>query len=223
MSAPETGPLSDAARAEMRMRVSAAFGRLRFYHPVAHLLVPTLIGLAAMGAALVTLDSVDGWEWAVPPAMYVFSNAAEWRIHRDLLHRRSRWIPWLYDRHTLMHHRVFPERDMEILGVHEFGLVLLPPEATILLVFVTLPPALLIAWAGAHDAARLFFATAVAYVLSYEWLHLAFHLPTQGPFGGVIARLRRHHATHHDPAHMNRNYNVTVPLWDAVRGTTLRR
>jgi sterol desaturase/sphingolipid hydroxylase (fatty acid hydroxylase superfamily) len=214
--------MTDAARDEMRTKVAAAFGRLRFYHPVAHLAVPSLIGLAAMIAALATLDSVDGWEWAVPPAMYVFSNAAEWRIHRDLLHKRNAWIPWLYERHTLMHHRVFPERDMEIKGVHEFGLVLLPPEATVLLVFVTLPPAVLIALAGAPDAARLFFATAVFYVLSYEWLHLAFHLPTRGPLGGVIATLRRHHAKHHDPAHMSVNYNVTVPLWDVVRGTLHR-
>jgi sterol desaturase/sphingolipid hydroxylase (fatty acid hydroxylase superfamily) len=32
--------------------------------------------------------------------------------------------------------------------------------------------------------------------------------------------LRRHHAIHHDPRLMQRyNFNVTVPLWDWVRGT----
>lgn len=207
----------------MRARVTAAFGRKRLYHPIAHLVIPSLICLAAIAAALLTLDSVDGLEWLVVPATYVFANASEWRIHRDLLHKRSRWFPLLYERHTLMHHRVFLERDMEITSVDEFGLVLIPPEAELLVVFATLPPALLIAATGAHDAARLFFATAVGFAVSYEWLHLAFHLPAKGPLGGVIATLRKHHAAHHDPAHMNANYNVTVPLWDWVRGTTLRR
>jgi sterol desaturase/sphingolipid hydroxylase (fatty acid hydroxylase superfamily) len=59
-------------------------------------------------------------------------------------------------------------------------------------------------------------------VLSYEWLHLAYHLPPDGRIGRLraVAVLRRHHATHHATHLMNRwNFNVTVPLWDWVRGT----
>ena len=65
-------------------------------------------------------------------------------------------------------------------------------------------------------------ATAVAYVLSYEWLHLAHHLPAEGAIGRLrVARwARRHHQRHHEPHLMHRwNFNVTVPLWDRVRGT----
>ena len=65
----------------------------------------------------------------------------------------------------------------------------------------------------------------MAYVLSYEWLHLAYHLPPDSFVGRLppIRFLRRHHATHHDPRLMMRwNFNITIPLWDLVRGTYRR-
>ena len=35
--------------------------------------------------------------------------------------------------------------------------------------------------------------------------------------------LRRHHALHHDPKLMQKwNFNVSLPLWDLVRGTIAR-
>ena len=63
------------------------------------------------------------------------------------------------------------------------------------------------------------------YVVSYEWLHLSFHLPATHFIArlGVVKKLKRHHATHHDPRLMQKwNFNVTVPLWDWVRGTIWR-
>lgn len=215
----EQGPFGDAARDELRDKVSAAFGRLRFYHPLAHLLVPSAFGLGLIAWALAGLSSVSASELLVIPCTYVFANAFEWRVHRDLLHKRSRLIPLLYERHTLMHHRVFLEHDMEIRGLRELGLVLIPPEAEVGVVLAALGPAAVAYAIGGEDAGRLCLATAIAYALSYEWLHLLFHLPATGPLGAVIARLRRHHARHHDPAHMAENLNVTVPLWDLVRGT----
>jgi sterol desaturase/sphingolipid hydroxylase (fatty acid hydroxylase superfamily) len=63
------------------------------------------------------------------------------------------------------------------------------------------------------------------YVLSYEWLHLAYHLPQDTVLGRnpLVRVLARHHARHHDPRLMQKwNFNVTVPLWDWVRGTIWR-
>ncbi len=40
----------------------------------------------------------------------------------------------------------------------------------------------------------------------------------------IIRALRTHHARHHDPRLMQRwNFNVTVPLFDAVMGTIAPR
>ena len=63
------------------------------------------------------------------------------------------------------------------------------------------------------------------YVVSYEWMHLAWHLPEDTFIGslGLVRGLRQHHAVHHDPRLMQKwNFNVTVPLWDLVRRTRFR-
>ena len=73
-------------------------------------------------------------------------------------------------------------------------------------------------WQGPHT----WVASVVLYVLTYEWLHLAYHLPADGAVGRLRATrwLRRHHQRHHHPPLMQRwNFNVTLPLWDHVRGT----
>ena len=117
---------------------------------------------------------------------------------------------------------VYVTDDMAMRSRREFRLVLIPAYG-IMLIFVSmlLPAAGL--WAlGLRNVALLFVATNMAYVLSYEWLHLSYHLPADHPIAriGWLRRLQRHHAIHHDPRLMQRwNFNVTVPLWDWVQGT----
>ena len=63
------------------------------------------------------------------------------------------------------------------------------------------------------------------YVVVYEWLLLSYHLPADSFIGSLalIRFLRTTHAIHHDPRLMQRfNFNVTLPLWDLVRGTWVR-
>ena len=65
----------------------------------------------------------------------------------------------------------------------------------------------------------------MGYVVSYEWLHLSYHLPPESFIGRLwlVRVLKKHHATHHDPQLMQKwNFNVTIPLWDLVRGTIYR-
>ena len=71
----------------------------------------------------------------------------------------------------------------------------------------------------------LFGATAVAYFLSYEWLHLAYHLPLDHWAAKLpgMAVLRRHHTLHHRPSLMTKwNFNVNFPIWDKLMGTYYR-
>ena len=80
-------------------------------------------------------------------------------------------------------------------------------------------------WLGQHNVAALFLATSALYVVSYELLHLSYHLPDDHFISklSVIKVLKRCHAVHHHPVRMNKwNFNVTVPLWDVVKGTYLR-
>ncbi len=211
-----------SARALEELRATRAEERPRWYSPICHLMGPTVFGLSlcCVGAAL--LEGVLWWEWMSVPAVWVFSNFIEWHAHRDLLHTRSKRLPILYEGHTLTHHRIFPAEDMAVRSRAEWREVLLPPLAVVMLLGLLLPVFSGLWLLGLENVALLYMITGAAYVLSYEWLHLSYHLDPEGFIGsrGVIRALRRHHSVHHDPRLMKRwNMNVTVPFWDWVRGT----
>lgn len=196
-----------------------------WYSPWAHLGATTLFGLAIIAVSLATIRDLRAVELLIVPVTYLVSNAAEWRAHKSLLHRRLPFAPVLYDRHTPEHHMIYVTGDMSIRSTSEFRLVLIPAYG-ILLIFLGVGPGIWGFWHhGWHNVACLFAITTMAFVVMYEWLHLSFHL-APGSFIGrlrIIRILRKHHATHHDPRLMQRwNFNVTVPLWDYVRGTVYR-
>jgi hypothetical protein len=132
----------------------------------------------------------------------------------------------LYDRHTPEHHMVFVTDDMSIRSWREFHLVLIPAYGIVAAAVGALPfPALLWLGFGLRNPALLFMASTMVYVVMYEWLHLSYHLPADSFIGrlALIQRLRRHHAVHHAPELMQKwNFNVTIPLWDWIRGTIYR-
>jgi hypothetical protein len=192
------------------------------YSPVLHVAAPAVVGLGLVAFAIACIHDVRWWELLLVPAVYVVSNAVEHRAHRLALHRRAPGLSVLYDRHTPVHHRIFIARDMAIRDRREMILVLLPWFG-IVAIFAMTAPITIALWFVERNLACLFVVTTMSYVLSYEWLHLSYHLPPTHFIGrlGLVRVLRRHHATHHHPPLMQRwNFNVPVPLWDWVRGTT---
>jgi hypothetical protein len=217
MVANERGfPRRRRRRAEIAARIP------RGYCPALHLAAPTALGALVLAAAVGSLDALEPVELLAVPATLLLAFAFEWWAHRSVLHRRAPLLGTLYERHEREHHLAFTADDMALRSARELWLVLTPPYS-VLLVFVLLLP--LTAAAGivfTRDAALLGLATAMGFFVSYEWLHLAYHLPADS----VVLRLpgllclREHHRRHHDPRLMKRwNFNVTVPVFDVVRGT----
>jgi Fatty acid hydroxylase superfamily len=216
VAAPEAVDSREAFRRKAREGISPS------YRPLLHLGIPAVAGVGLIGAALAMLHDVRWWELLLVPFVYVLSNAVEHRAHRLALHRRTPGLTVLYDRHTPVHHRIFIAKDMAIRDRKEFALVLLPWFG-IVAIFAMTAPITVALWLTERNLACLFVATSMFYVLSYEWMHLSYHLPPTHFVGrlSIVQRLRRHHATHHHPPLMQKwNFNVTVPLWDWVRGTT---
>ena len=218
-----TPELDDQAREGLRRaRVAAAPG---WYSPWLHLASSLGLGGGLALLAVSRLHRVTAWELGTIPLVFLFCNAVEWKAHKGLLHRRVRYLEAFYDRHTPVHHRIFLEHDMAIRSPNDFGFVLIPWYGTTAVFAITLPITAALAWLAGSNVAALFVATSMAYIVLYECLHLAYHLPRESFIGGlgVIGILRRHHATHHRPALTQAwNFNVTVPLCDAVMGTRFR-
>ncbi len=184
-------------------------------------------GGAVMLGCLLQLRSVSAWEWLAVPLSAVYVNLAEYWGHRGPMHHLTRGLRLVYERHTRQHHRFFTDATMVIDAVRDFRAVLFPP---VLMVFFlaafALPAGLLLATLASPNVAWLFGATSLGYFLNYEFLHLAYHLPPRHPLARLplVARLKRLHTIHHDPARMAaRNFNITYPLGDWLFGTLERR
>lgn len=183
-------------------------------------------GLAALGGWLVAGGA--GWLWLAVPAFWLVANLFEWGIHRYPMHRPM--VPRvLYDNHALMHHRAFDGADQEIRSTHELSLVMMP-WYTLLFVFASASPVVLVAWlVGGPALAGVFLLSAVSYFLFYELVHTLHHLPAatlRRSWWGrrrLLAAMRRRHHHHHQLERMTEvNFNVTFAVADRLLGTYSR-
>lgn len=192
------------------------------YSPVVHFLVPAVLGLGAMVGALFRLSAVRPAELLTVPVALLLAFGFEWRVHQLVLHKRMPLLGTLYERHELAHHVIYVYDDLTMRSAREAWLVMMPPYAVVLVFLVDLPFALAAAALFTANVGCLFLATSMLFFLSYEWLHLSYHLPKDSVIGRarVVSLLREHHRRHHDPRLMKRwNFNVTLPLFDWIHGT----
>lgn len=195
----------------------------RWYSGTLHLVWIHLSALGAIAASLWALRDPQPWEWALIPVFLVVANTFEWWVHRGPLHHPYPGLRLLYERHAKRHHVFFTDETMALRAPRELALLLFPPYMIPAMVILLSP--LCVALGALHwNLAWLFLASAFAYYLLYEWLHLLHHVPPDSFFGrrSFVARLRLHHWRHHDPKRMLAgNFNVSFPLADWLLGTTL--
>jgi hypothetical protein len=214
--------LERTAAARERVRARKLAKTARWYSPWGHLVATTSIGLAVLVLAARNLHAVRPAELLVVPVTMALANLLEWRAHKYLLHRRTWPLELLYDRHTPEHHAIYMTDDMAIRSTSEFRLVLIPAVGVAAIVVATAPFAIFFGKVWCANAGWLFLVTASLMLVSYEVLHLSYHLPPESFVGrlSLVQVLRRHHARHHDPRLMQKwNFNVTVPFFDWVFGT----
>jgi hypothetical protein len=219
----EAQPQGDSAALAFRAEQLASTPR--WYRPGAHLVLPALFGIAIVSVAVSSVSALKPWQLVAVPVVVVVQNLAEWYTHKSVMHRPIRHLDAIYHGHTLVHHRAFTGRDMSIRDWRELRLILIPAHVFLLLVLIFLPIGAVLALVGQRNLAALYAIAVTSYTFSYEWLHVCFHLPADGLIGRrrFIRRLRRHHELHHGKDRMGRwNFNVVIPLWDRLLGTSWR-
>lgn len=208
--------------ARERVRAAAVARIPRWYNGWAHLAFPSLVGIGLIAGSVALLDRPSPAAWLTIPIVFVLVNFYEWFVHRQVLHRRLWPFEELFWRHTPEHHVIFVRDDMTMRSLDEVRLVLIPFYG-IVGIFVAALPITIALWRWVSpNVSLLWVATSMGYVVAYEWLHLAYHMPADSLIGRsrLLGRLRRHHATHHTPELMQRwNFNVTVPIADWTLGT----
>ena len=199
----------------------------RGYRGMGHLLFTFGGGTAALVACLLQLESVQPLEWLAVPMTLLYANLAEYLGHRWPMHRPFRGLKLIYRRHAGQHHRFFTHEHMRLDSLRDLRAVLFPP---ILVIFFFggfgIPVGIALNFGFSPNVAWLFVASAIAYFLNYEFLHLAYHLHPESFLGRrrLIRRLRGLHTLHHDPALMTRwNFNISYPICDLLFGTFKRQ
>jgi hypothetical protein len=210
-----------AFRAEYR---AAHIGR--HYNGWLHFGFTSSAALAAIAVALAQVAAPSALELAIVPLAFVVANFGEYFGHRGPMHHPTRALGILFRRHARQHHRFYTAEAMPLESSRDLHMVLFPPAMIVFfLVLGAVPLSLLVRLLATANASWLFFATVMGYFLTYEWLHLAYHMPPDSAVGrlGVVRALRRLHSHHHDPALLQRyNFNITFPIADTVLGTRYR-
>ena len=155
----------------------------------------------------------------------VYSSVFEWTLHRYLMHRPVGPLKYPYQRHTLVHHRIFKYD-------HTYHLINEKDKWTIpmawwngpALITVAMLPFVMAALLVGHWSILWGAALACSvYYGAYEYMHWCMHLPRRRHVerSGIFFRLNGHHLLHH--RYMSKNYNVVLPLADLCFGTLLLR
>jgi hypothetical protein len=177
--------------------------------------------------AFVVIASSDFWAWTGIGFLLgiVTSSFYEWTLHRYLMHRKVPWLKYPFEKHALVHHRVF-KADETYQLIHEKDKHTVPMawwNGPVLIVLAQIPVGIC-AWLTANIG--LLFGSLLAtgaYYGVYEYLHWCMHVPRKRAVerSGIFFRLNGHHLLHH--RYMNRNLNVVLPLADLCFGTLLLR
>ena len=165
--------------------------------------------------------------WAAIGAVIavVYSSLFEWMLHRYLMHRPFGPLKYPYQRHALVHHRIFKSD-------HTYHLMDEKDKMTIpmawwngpALIAMAMVPFATVDLLGGNWGLLCGAALACsAYYGAYEYMHWCMHLPRKRHVerSGIFFRLNGHHLLHH--RYMHKNYNVVLPLADLCFGTLLLR
>lgn len=153
------------------------------------------------------------------------SSFFEWALHRFCMHRPVGSWRYPFERHALIHHRIF-RADHTYHLIREDDKHTIPMawwNGPVLIAVCVLPFVVASLWTqrwgllcGAVVACTLYYG-------AYEYMHWCMHLPKRRHVerSGIFFRLNGHHLLHH--RYMHRNFNVVLPLADLLLGTLLLR
>jgi hypothetical protein len=155
----------------------------------------------------------------------IFASFFEWALHRFLMHRPMGKFTYPFERHALVHHRIFKaDPSYHLLREEDKHTIPMAWWNGPVLIAVGLIPFYVVSffvggWAlisGATLACSLYYG-------AYEYIHWCMHLPRKRYVerSGIFFRLNGHHLLHH--RYMHKNFNVVMPLADLCLGTLLLR
>jgi hypothetical protein len=171
------------------------------------------------------MEQIFFWLAAGVVISTVYASFFEWALHRFLMHRPFGKFTYPFDRHALVHHRIF-KADPTYHLIQEADKHTIPMAwwNGPVLIAVGMVPFLVAAMMIGHWSLLVgAVMTCAGYYAAYEYIHWCMHLPKRRHVerSGIFFRLNGHHLLHH--RYMHKNFNVVFPLADLCLGTLLLR
>lgn len=209
--------MTNIARDSLKKELISAYPS--YHHPLIQLCLPSIVGICLA----VYLFMQITWTWVAIPftiASLCIINLIEWLVHKNLFHKPTWPLGFMYKRHAKEHHAVYDSNNMALSRIEEVRLILVPIRTFWILLLFLFGIYSLFSILGFGVWGALFIFLAVIYSMLYEWLHLSFHLPESLVKNSILRKLAKHHTIHHDlPLMRMWNFNVVFPLWDYLLGT----
>jgi len=155
----------------------------------------------------------------------IFSSFFEWLLHRFLMHKPLGPLRYPFERHALIHHRIFRADESYHLQnrADQYTIPMAWWNGPVLIAACAVPFVVAAVIWGKWGLVCGAVVSFVVYYGAYEYMHWCMHLPKRRRLekSWLFHRLNGHHLLHH--RYMNRNFNVVLPLADLLLGTLLRR
>ncbi|MGH7813901.1 MAG: sterol desaturase family protein [Candidatus Binataceae bacterium] len=187
-----------------------------------HALALAAISVAVIAVSISQLHRVAAWQWLCFGGFLIFTNFAEYWLHRIPFHNPL--IPdFTYYAHTVGHHGFFSYKRMQVDEMNDLRFVMFEVWVELLTIGTAALISLPIYFYAGHNLAWLYMLAVMSYYSIYEATHALSHLPEDNPVGAMrlVKALGYHHRVHHDPRLMRKyNFNFAIPLFDWMFGTT---
>ncbi|HVV00299.1 MAG TPA: fatty acid hydroxylase [Verrucomicrobiae bacterium] len=155
----------------------------------------------------------------------VFASFFEWTLHKFFMHRPIGSFKYPFERHTLVHHRIFrADPSYHLIREEDKHTIPMAWWNGPVLILLGMIPFVAVSWLAGHWALLGgALPTCILYYAAYEYMHWCMHLPRKRYVerSGIFFRLNGHHLLHH--RYMRKNFNVVLPLADLCCGTLLLR
>ena len=157
-------------------------------------------------------------------ATVVYASFFEHTLHKYVMHRRNPLIPYPFELHAMLHHRIF-QADHTYHAQDDYmkSHVTFVPRDYLILLLVNAPLYCTIEYFTGWPITIGSTIAILGYLAMFDILHYAFHVPDRRWFESIpmFRFLKRHHLLHHK--YQTRNLNVVLPIADTVLGTLVRK